>query len=69
MKARIVQDTFISGKPVQVGEVLDLDRDTFLLLKMEGRAEEVIEASPQPAQIEITIEDEPSQSFKKKRNK
>ena len=39
MKAQITKDTFISGKPVKKGQVIDIDDATFRTLKLCNSAE------------------------------
>lgn len=38
MRIKIIEDTAISGTPVFVGAVMDVDEGTFRLLKVAGKA-------------------------------
>ena len=58
MKAQIVKGTTIGGKSVNPGDVVELDKVTFGLLKGQGQA---IECEPEPTQLEV----EPKQATSK----
>jgi hypothetical protein len=57
VKARILKGTTLAGEKrfriVKEGEVLELDWETFVVLKSQGQAEEIIGAAP-AAKAKIT---------------
>jgi len=47
MKAKIISDTFIKGRAVSAGEVVEVDEATYRALEIVGRAEKCKEQSKQ----------------------